>query len=164
LREEPGLSNNFRKAGEILNSLFSDFNSEGLNQANSFLRSWKEIAGEKISAHSRVMDVDRGNVVVEVDHPGWSQQLLFRKKQIVNALARGYPELGIKNLVIRVSTECTVPYARASGSVGAGIPRAESNQDNSEPEIDVVVPENMNDELKQLFGKLKESIRKGKPS
>lgn len=158
------MSNNFRKAGEVLNSLFSGFDTDGLHQANSFLRSWKEIAGEKISAHSRVMDVDRGNVVVEVDHPGWSQQLLFRKKQIVNALARGYPELGIKNLVIRVSSECTVPYTRSSGSVGAGIPRAEIHNESNEADIDVVVPEDMNDELKQLFGKLKESIRKGKPT
>jgi hypothetical protein len=158
------MSDNFRKAGDVLNSLFSGFNTDGLNQANSFLRSWREIAGEKIAAHSRVMDVDRGNVVVEVDHPGWSQQILFRKKQIVYALSRGYPELGIKNLVLRVSSECKVPYARSSSSVGAGIPRADVQGTATEIEPDVAIREDMNDELKDLFGKLKDSIRKGKPT
>lgn len=74
------MSKEFRKAADIITSLFSGFDTNGMKQANSFVKSWNEIVGESIAAHSKVIDVDRGTVIIEVDHPGWSQQILFKKK------------------------------------------------------------------------------------
>jgi hypothetical protein len=150
------VSNEFRKAADVINNLFTGFSAEGMEQSNSFLRSWKDIVGEKVGAHSKIVDVDRGNVIVEVDHPGWSQQILFRKKQIVTSLAQNYPSLSIKGLVIRVVTECRTPYRRQEAPVGSGIPRA------PEVEPDVPVNEGVPDELKAVLERLKASIRSGK--
>jgi hypothetical protein len=151
------MNNEYRKASEIISSLFSSFDSNGMSQSNSFLKSWKEIVGENISAHTKVIDVDKGIVIVEVDHPGWSQKILFKKKQILYELSINYPDLKIRNVIMRVVSECKTPYIKQQVKVGEGIPRVE------ESVTDVVLPENMNEELKAVLEKLKKSIKKGKP-
>ena len=108
------MSKEFRKASEIVSALFNGLDASGIEKANSFFRSWRELVGDKIGAHSKIVDVDRGAVIVEVDHPGWSQQIQFRKAGILAALAREYPELGIKTLVIRVVAEYLEPDVRVN--------------------------------------------------
>ena len=151
------MSNEIRKASEVLGSLFSNFDTNGMQQTNSFVKSWKEIVGEKIASHSKVIDVDKGTVIVEVDHPGWSQQILFSKKQILYHLARNYPDLKIKNVIMRVVSECPSPYVKQEIRVGAGVPRVE------EIDQDVEISDSMNDELRSVLERLKKSIKKGKP-
>ena len=152
------MNNEFRKASDIISSLFSGFDTNGMNQSNSFIKSWKEIVGENIASHSKVIDVDKGVVIVEVDHPGWSQKIHFKKKQILFDLSKNYPDLKIRNLIIRVVNECKTPYTRLTVPVGEGISRME------ESSVDVLLPENMNEELKAVLEKLKNSIKKGKPT
>lgn len=146
-----------KKVSELVTALFSNLDSGEMKQANSFIRSWKEIVGEKIGAHSKILDVDRGMIIVEVDHPGWSQQLLFRKKQILDGLSRNYPDLCIKNMMIRVVSECSTPYIKQDLEVGSGVKRIEPE------EADIILPETMDSGLKEVLEKLKNSIRKGKP-
>lgn len=152
------MSKEFKKASEIISTLFNGLNINQMEQSNLFIKNWKEIVGDKIASHSSIIDVDRGVVIVEVDHPGWSQQIQFKKKQILYNLSKNFPELNIKNLVMRVSTICDTPYVKQTVEVGSGIPRIEENNTENE------VPSNMNDDLRVLFEKLKKSIKKGKPT
>lgn len=156
------MSEEFRKASDVVKALFEGFDQSGMEKATSFFRSWKEIVGEKVSAHAKVIDVDRGNVIVEVDHPGWSQQILFRKKQILYSLSRNYPDLCIQNIIIRVVSDCKTPYIRQNNSVGTGIHRIQE-KDINETEKYEIDDSSLNEDLKIIFEKLKESIRKGKP-
>lgn len=172
------MSGEFKKASDIVNALFQGFNDSGMQQASSFMRSWREVVGDKIASHSRVIDVDKGCIVVEVDHPGWSQQILFIKKRAIDQLSRSFPELGIRNMAIRVVSECKTPYKRQEAAVGSGLPRASgsvpagsgsargpdgqtvSAQPSAEP--DVPLRQDLDDDLKAVLGRLKESIRLGK--
>ena len=151
------MSKEFRKASDLINVLFDGFNTPGMEKANAFFRSWKELVGEKIAAHSRIVDVSRGAVIVQVDHPGWSQQIQFRKAAILASLSRNYPELGIKTLVIRVVAECDPPYKRPETTIGEGVPRSKE-----EVQADIPINQQLNDELKDVLSRLKESIRNGK--
>ena len=151
------MSKEFRKASDLINVLFDGFNTSGMEKANAFFRSWKELVGEKIAAHSRIVDVSRGAVIVQVDHPGWSQQIQFRKAAILASLSRNYPELGIKTLVIRVVAECDPPYKRPETTIGEGVPRSKE-----EVHADIPINQQLNDELKDVLSRLKESIRNGK--
>lgn len=38
---------------------------------------------EKQAAHSKLLDIKHQTAVIEVDHPGWSQQILLNKKYIL---------------------------------------------------------------------------------
>lgn len=151
------MSKEFRKASDLINVLFDGFNTPGMEKANAFFRSWKELVGEKIAAHSRIVDVSLGAVIVQVDHPGWSQQIQFRKAAILASLSRNYPELGIKSLVIRVVAESDPPYKRPETPIGEGVPRSKE-----EVQADIPINQQLNDELKDVLSRLKESIRKGK--
>lgn len=151
------MSEQFRKASDVITALFSGLEQESLNRSNNLVRGWKETVGPKIAAHSKVIDLAKGNLIVEVDHPGWSQQILLDKKRIVQTISKNFPDLEFRNIVIRVVSECTEPYRKEDLVVGEGIPRVET-----EDTIDVPIREDMNDELKAVLAKLKDSIRKGK--
>jgi Protein of unknown function (DUF721). len=153
------MGNEFRKAADVINSMFSGFNIEGINQSNSFIKSWNQIVGDKIGSHSKVIDVDRGSVIVEVDHPGWSQQIQFRKKQILGELSRSFPELALSNIIMRVVTECRTPYVKQDSTVGAGLHRQETIEDLP----DIAVRDDLDDSLKDVLERLKASMKKGKP-
>lgn len=150
------MSKEFKKASELINSLFEGFNEKTMQESISFIRSWKEIVGEKISAHSKVIDLVKGSIVIEVDHPGWSQQILFQKKRIISSLSKSFPELDIRNIMIRVVTEYSKPYVFEEKEIGKDIFRLEKDED-------ITVSEDMPEELKTVLEKLKNSIKKGKP-
>lgn len=147
-----------RTAGEVISRLFESIEKENFEQANQFLKSWKAVVGERIAAHSKVIDINKGNLIVEVDHPGWSQQLLLNKKRILRDLSSKFPELAIKNLSIRVASVCSSSYVRQETPVGSGIPRAVPEE--PVPELDT----SLDDPLQDVLKKLRNSMKKGKPS
>lgn len=156
------MPNDFRKASEIVSALFSGINAEDMRQSNEFIRGWNETVGEKIAAHSKVIDVDRGVLVIEVDHPGWNQQIQYVKKRVLSSISRSFPELGIHTIAVRVKTVCSAPYARQSGPVGKGVARSITAED-AENTVEPTINENLDPELKDLFARLRDSIKRGKP-
>lgn len=150
------MSERYRKASEVVTALFSGLEKESLDRSNNLVCGWKETVGPKISAHSKVIDLAKGNLIVEVDHSGWSQQILLDKRRIVQALSRAFTDLEIRNIVIRVVSECREPY-QPQESIGGGIPRCPV-----EDVPDVAVREDVDDSLKAALSRLKDSMRKGK--
>lgn len=150
------MSEQFRKASDIVSALFSGLEQESFERSNNLVRGWKASVDPKVAAHSRIVDLDKGSLIVEVDHPGWSQQILLSKKRIMDTLSRSFPDLEFRNIVIRVVSECKTPYKKNDEIVGSGIPRV------VEEEPDVEVRQDVDDELKKVLEKLKNSIRKGR--
>ena len=93
---------NCKKASEILNTFFTEFCSD--KTQSQFLQEWEHIVGEKIAAHSKIIDIENNILIIEVDHPGWSQQVKLKKRQILSAVAKAYPELQLQNILIRVAS------------------------------------------------------------
>ena len=62
------------------------------------------------AVHSRIRELERGVLLVEVDHPGWIQ--IFQTKQgvLLSAVQRRYPELDIRGIAFRLSRE---PFVKA---------------------------------------------------
>lgn len=150
------MSERYRKASEVVTALFSGLEKDSIDRSNNLVRGWKETVGAKIAAHSKIIDLAKGNLIVEVDHSGWSQQILLDKRRIVQSLSRSFTDLEIRNIVIRVVSECRDPY-RPQEEVGGGIPRCPV-----EDAPDVAVREDMDDSLKAALSRLKDSMRNGK--
>ena len=55
--------------------------------------------------HSRIRELERGQLFVEADHPGWIQILQTRQHELLTVLKRRYPELGINSITFRLSRE-----------------------------------------------------------
>jgi len=157
------VTNKFHTAAETISRLFSSLENEKFEQADKFFKNWDTIVGERLSSHSKVLDVNKGCIIVEVDHPGWSQQLQFIKKRIIKELRENFPELDIKTLAIRDASVCLKPYERQTGNVGDGLFRRNSTQEKIEKEPSVEVDKNLDDPLKDVLSRLRESIKKGKP-
>ena len=90
------------KAGDVLRSLLGASDLERGERIGGLFRGWESVAGEPLAAHSRVVEIERGCVVVEVDHPGWFQTFRFSEKRILEELGRRYPDLGIRGIKVRV--------------------------------------------------------------
>ena len=85
------------KVGDIYKEFFSHLLKEKENEVSIF-SSWQRIAGDDIASHSRVADIRRGALIVEVDHPGWMQMLQIKSSEILQRLSAKYPNLGIRML------------------------------------------------------------------
>ncbi len=86
------------KAGEILKRFFEERGISLPGKNFSIFDKWSELVGRSIGKHSRVIELDRGSVIVEVDHPGFSQLIYLKKNAILEKLNREYPDLNIKNI------------------------------------------------------------------
>ena len=104
------VQNDVKKLSElILNYL----DKVGLFEQSKVLEvysSWTSIVGEKQAAHSKLIDIKHQTAIIEVDHPGWSQQILLNKRHIIRNFQKKYPQLGVKDISVIVSSYHKVSY------------------------------------------------------
>lgn len=93
-----------KKASEFLKVVINTMVTEKISKVDFLLKTWKKVVGEKIASHSKIIDVSSGNFIVETDHPGWNQQILFKKAKIIAAVNEAIPELKVRNLFVRVKS------------------------------------------------------------
>ena len=104
------MQNDVKKLSElILNYL----DKVGLFEQSKVLEvysSWASIVGEKQAAHSKLIDIKHQTAIIEVDHPGWSQQILLNKRHIIRNFQKKYSQLGVKDISVIVSSYHKVSY------------------------------------------------------
>ena len=102
-----------QSASDLLNNFFTDvlsFSPEKVfseAEGGSLDRGWKTVLysirgygeerdiGEKLAAHSRIIDLKNDVLFLETDHSGWIQLFGLYKKRILTALKKEFPELKI---------------------------------------------------------------------
>jgi hypothetical protein len=102
-----------KKAAEILARLLDKGPASALPFPSLF-GGWQEIAGPSLAEHCRAYEVRHRCLLVEADHPGWMQLLLMQKKAILAKLRERFPQLGLRDIRVRVG---------AAGSGQARAPR-----------------------------------------
>ena len=109
-----------RKASEIIGAILSPEVAAKAGTWSRFFGSWGRAAGERLSAHSRPVDVRNGIVIVEADHPGWVQLLQLEQRRILEAIKRSFPELGITGIAFKTAKDRSVylPPHRNDKNVG----------------------------------------------
>jgi len=110
-----------RKASDLLGILLSPAVRDKADAWTRFSDFWKHAAGENLAAHSRVADVRNGIVFVEAEHPGWIQLLQMRQNQILDAVARTFPELGISGIAFRLAKDGSPPGTARLTFSGGGV-------------------------------------------
>lgn len=103
--------------GKVINEAFDSIESgeaaaRGGSEADALgiLRDWKAVVGgiksragnpeegANIGSHSRVVDLKRGILFVEVDHPGWMALIKLHKNYILKGLRLKNPKAKIKSI------------------------------------------------------------------
>jgi hypothetical protein len=150
----------------LLNSFFDADKLKQGEKYSAFFSSWKELVGERFAAHTRVVDIDKGLLVIEAEHPGWIQLLQIRQSGILAEVARRYPELGLRGIVFRLSGHGGAGMARATPS-GEAMPDPDSlgetesdSAAGNAPMIENLAAEDIKDpEFLALFSSLRKAMR-----
>ena len=91
-----------KTVGEILSTLFDRQFMEKAHEYSKFFDSWEDITAKNgiaaAAAHSRIKDLDRGIVLVEMDHPGWKQILQTKQSKLLNDFRLRFPEMDISGI------------------------------------------------------------------
>lgn len=86
---------------ELLDLLLSRLHIDNTNELAQMMREWIEIVGPDIAPHAKLYEITNNILIIETDHPAWSQIILMKKKQILARIATQFPDLGIKGLSVK---------------------------------------------------------------
>lgn len=111
-----------KDAGALLSAFFDEEKLRRGGLYADFFTSWKYLVGDRLAAHSRVADVDKGVLIVEAEHPGWIQLLQFRQSEILAGVAARFPELALRSVVFRLGKGKGLPGGTAEGNAPAPRP------------------------------------------
>jgi hypothetical protein len=88
--------------GEILSDLFDEQFVKKAQSYSKFFDSWKDITEKNGIAsaadYSRIKDLTKGVLLIEVDHPGWKQILQTKQGKLLNDYRYRFPDLGIEGI------------------------------------------------------------------
>ena len=86
---------------DLLDILLSRLNVDVENDFAQMMREWVEIVGPDIAPHAKIFEIRNNILVIETDHPAWSNIINMKKKQILARIATQFPDLGVKGLSIK---------------------------------------------------------------
>ena len=172
----------FISSAQIISSFFENIENQKLENTSKILVAWKKTVqkisgnGAQLFDHSRIVDLKNGILLVETDHPAWSQMLQFHKKFILTGLNKICADdtNKIESLVFRVRGS-NATLADAGKKIAATEMKKYSEKLNAEEKIlfekgilgkeKESVNENKNDEelpdnLKEIFTRMKSTALK----
>lgn len=91
-----------KDAASLLSGFFDEEKLRRGSRYAELFRLWDSLVGERLAAHSKIVDVDKGILIVEAEHPGWIQLLQLRQAELLGAVAARYPELGLRGVLFRL--------------------------------------------------------------
>ena len=90
---------------QIANILERFLRKKGLaNQVHTqlFLENWNTMIGEPLAQHSKARAIINGKLFINVDHPGWMQQLKLLKPTILAKIKSDPIGARVKDIVFRM--------------------------------------------------------------
>lgn len=159
------MSEPYRKIDEIISNIFENISTDKMNDNLNMISSWKSVLlsinsrtnkniGNLLISHTKVIDLKNGVLLIETDHPGYIQTLQMYNSYILKGLKMKVPELEIKTLSFRL---------KGTNFQLAEIEKQENKLktiDKQELTKDFQVNDDLPDDLKENFNKLKKEIDK----
>ncbi|RKX68866.1 MAG: hypothetical protein DRP60_17335 [Spirochaetes bacterium] len=95
----------FSNAGDVLKTLFERILPEEKDEYYHFFSGWETIAGSETAMHVFPRDIVNNVLVLETDHPLWSQQIRMRQEGLLKIIRGKYPALEIKRIRIVIGNK-----------------------------------------------------------
>ena len=93
------------KAGDILKKYFKTLNIDKKTGSVSIFHGWNAIVDSGLASHSEVIEIEKSVLFIKVDHPGWAQTIIFKKKNILRKIKQRYPDLNVKDIRVFINEE-----------------------------------------------------------
>ena len=106
------------KVSELITRFIDGIGARDETGVVPFVRSWPRIVGRDSSAHSQILDIRNGTVLVGVDHPAWLQKLHMDRTRIIATIRRQFPALGARYLAFTVVERLETSVRRDSDVSG----------------------------------------------
>jgi len=155
-----------KTAGDIMSALFDERFMEKAQSYSKFFDSWKDITAKNgIAAaadHSRIKDLDRGVLQIEMDHPGWKQILQTKQSKLLNDFRIRFPEMEISAISLILGKSESAPEPQdptpsAAASTAEAEPVEAAEEPTQEPisqtavtGLDAIKDEEFKESLKKL--------------
>jgi predicted nucleic acid-binding Zn ribbon protein len=100
--------NDFSHAGDVMKVLFNRLVPEDKVEFSKFFSGWEKIAGAQTAQHVYPRDIIRNVLILETDHPLWTQQIRMRQEGLLKIIQRKYPSLEIKRIRVVIADKVPV--------------------------------------------------------
>ena len=93
---------------DMITRVFTNIEKSDIENGNKVVGAWRRTVesirpnGKNIAAHSQIIDLKNGLLLIEADHPGWIQLLQMHQRYVLTGLKRMVPELKIHTLTFRL--------------------------------------------------------------
>jgi hypothetical protein len=141
-----------KTAGEILSALFDQGFVKKAQGYSKLFDSWTDITEKNGIAtaadYSRVKELDRGILLVEIDHPGWKQILQTKQSKLLYDFRYRFPDLDISGISFMLSR----PTPQKEPPVAAAISCEEPSPPSPLPSLglDAIKDEDLKHSLESL--------------
>jgi len=98
----PQKNENFAYAGELMKKLIDKLLPNGKQGYCRLSAGWEEIAGRELAMHVFPRDIEKRALILEADHPGWSQRIMMKQGSILRKIQKKYAQLEIKRIKVFV--------------------------------------------------------------
>jgi len=86
----------------IVKSIIEKLDKKSNPSSTDIERVWKEVAGEKISSHTKPASLRKKKLIINVDSSSWLYELTLKKNEFLANLKRGLGEDKIEQLQFRI--------------------------------------------------------------
>jgi len=100
-------NDDFSHAGDVMKVLFSRLIPEDKVEYSRFFSGWEKIAGAETAMHVYPRDIVKKVLILETDHPLWSQQIRMRQEGLLKIINGKYPSLEIKRIRVVIMNKVT---------------------------------------------------------
>ena len=114
----------------------------------------KNRTGQLLAAHSRIIDLKNGILLIETDHPAYIQMLRIYKDYILRGLKKKFPELEVNTLSFRLKGSEIKLHDVEENKVPADNKNVQDEAVLSNYEM----PKNMNADLKSRLELLRDAL------
>ena len=155
------MNDEFTEAGEVLKDLFHKIIPEDAAGYQRIFSGWEQIVGAETAMHVQLRDIINHSLLLEADHPGWTQRIRLNQARILSEIRKRYPELEISRIKIRVGEgrKQTSENPEKPGKQDL----VEKQYYSEEKTPSVVSPENAPEEDRSFFETLEKMRNRGKP-
>ena len=91
-----------KTAGTILSTFFHNDFVKKAHRYSELFDSWEDITAKNgiaaAATHSRVKELQKGILLIEMDHPGWKQLIQTKQTKILNDFRNRFPEMKISSM------------------------------------------------------------------
>ena len=108
-------------AREVLNLVLETAKINLESPQSTVFKAWKLIVGPDLYYYTKIVDINLGKLIIEVDHPARMQLVHMRQRKIINRMKKNFPSLGVNRIHLLVGNQTETGKQLNKGEIKRGL-------------------------------------------